>query len=153
MKARLEFSVGVLILLAAVAMMFMAIKVSGLNVSNMRAHTYQLKAVFSNIGDLKIRAPVRLAGVTIGQVSHIELDPSTFEANVTLKVNDEIDALPADTSAAIAQAGLLGDNYVSLNPGFEQSILKPGSRIQTTYSATNISSLLSTFMSSGGPKK
>ena len=152
MKAKLEFSAGVLILLAAVALIFMAMKVSGLSAHTMTSHTYPLKAIFSNVGDLKIRAPVRLAGVTIGQVSNIHLDPDTFEAEVTFKIQDDVDTLPTDTSAAIVQAGLLGDNYVSLAPGFGEKILKPGDHIQTTYSATNISSLISTFMSNGGPK-
>jgi phospholipid/cholesterol/gamma-HCH transport system substrate-binding protein len=152
MKGKLEFSVGFLILLAAIALMFMAIRVSGLSSSSFTRHTYELKATFSNIGDLKIRAPIRLAGVNIGQVSGIDLDPDTFEAKVTLTIEDNIDTLPTDTSAAIAQAGLLGDNYVSLTPGFGEKILKPGDHIETTYAATNISSLISTFMSGGGPK-
>jgi phospholipid/cholesterol/gamma-HCH transport system substrate-binding protein len=152
-KATLEVSVGILIILAAIALMFTAIKVSGLSVSNVTAQTYELSAVFSNIGDLKVRAPVRLAGVSIGQVSRISLDPQTFEANVTLTIKKSIDSLPTDTSASIAQSGLLGDNYVSLTPGFSEDELHSGDKIQTTYSATNISSLLSTFMSSGAPKK
>jgi phospholipid/cholesterol/gamma-HCH transport system substrate-binding protein len=152
-KATLEISVGILIILAALALMFTAIKVSGLSVNNVTARTYELKAVFANIGDLKIRAPVRLAGVSIGQVTGISLDPQTFEAKVTVTIRKNIDSLPADTSASISQAGLLGDNYVSLTPGFSEENLHPGDQIQTTYSATNISSLLSTFMSSGAPKK
>jgi phospholipid/cholesterol/gamma-HCH transport system substrate-binding protein len=153
MRGKLEISVGILIVLAALALMFTAIKVSGVSVSSMTSRTYELNASFSNIGDLKIRAPVRLAGVTIGQVKSIRLDPQTFEARVTMTVINSVDSLPVDTSAGISQSGLLGDNYVSLTPGFGEQMLHSGDQIQTTYSATNISSLLSTFMSSGAPKK
>jgi len=147
---KIDFAVGLLLIIAALALMFTAIQVSGLSPKRLGVQDYSLTARFSNIGDLKIRAAVRLAGVTIGQVDAIVLDPKTFEAVVTLGIDQKINDLPVDTSATIAQSGLLGDNYISLSPGFSSQNLKNGDKIFTTYSATSLSSLLATFVNGSG---
>lgn len=147
----IEFWVGLFMLLAVLAMLFLAVEVSGLSMSKslFGQNGYQVTAIFSNIGNLKIRAPVRVAGVQIGSVSSISLDKTTYQAKVTLTIDSHIDDLPVDTSARVTSTGLLGENYVSLTPGYGRQVLKSGSKIETTYSATSIQSLISTFVNGG----
>lgn len=154
----IEVWVGLLMLMGALALAFMALKVSGLSVNNdiLGSKNYEVTAVFSDIGGLKVRAPVRIAGVQIGSVTAISLNPQTYQAQVTLSINDAINNLPSDSSASITSSGILGDNYVSLSPGYSDTVLKQGSKIITTYPATNLQSLISTFISnsaSNGGKK
>lgn len=137
----LEFGVGIFIIAALSALVVLAFKVSGL--TNMGdAHTYVLRADFDNIGDLKVRAPVTLSGVKVGTVSDIELNNETYRAVVTLSISDRFRNFPADTSASIFTQGLLGSNYISLSPGYENQILQPGSRIETTHSALILENLI-----------
>ena len=148
-----EFSVGLLMFLGLLALAFLALKVSGLSPEHLFGNeTYTLKADFSYVGNLKVRAPVRVAGVQVGSVSNIQLNPKTFKARVTMQMSTKIDALPDDTSASIDSVGLLGDNFVSLSPGYSARYLRKDSKISITYPATSFNSLISTFMT-GGAKK
>ena len=108
-------------------------------------------ANFSDIGGLKPHSAVRIAGVQIGTVESVALNPETYQATMTLDINNGI-ALPSDSSAAITASGILGDNFVSITPGFATQNLANNGQIMTTYAATNMSSLISTFMSSGAKK-
>lgn len=146
----LEFSVGILILLGILAFMFMALKVSGLSMTNnpFFDDTYTLNADFTDIGSLKVRAPVRIAGVQIGTVTHIKLDPSNYEAHVEMGIQKGLE-IPEDSSASITSSGILGDNYVSVVPGYSSTNMQNGAQFITTYAATSFSSLISTFMGSG----
>lgn len=150
---KVDLAVGLFMLLAALALVFLALKVSGLAFSQnwFGDQDYTVNATFSNIGDLKIRSPVRVGGVQIGRVSNITLNKQTYEAVVSMTINGKINNLPTDSSASIAKTSLLGDNYVSLSPGYAKTSLKSGGKIITTYPATSIESLISTFMS--GDKK
>lgn len=152
-KKIIEIWIGVLMLLGLLAFMFMAMKVSGLTTAdNPFVHnTYTLSANFTDVGGLKVRAPVRIAGVQVGVVSALKLNPQTYEAEVVLSMNKGI-AIPADSSASITASGILGDNYVSITPGFASQNLTNGGQIVTTYAATSIQSLISTFMSNGAKK-
>ena len=107
---------------------------------------YTVTAEFDNIGNLKIRAPVSLSGVPIGQVSGIVIDKNNFRALVTLQLNKAVNTLPIDTSASILTQGILGANYISLTPGFEENSLKNGDRIETTRSALILENLIGQFM-------
>ena len=149
-KAIIEILVGMLMLLGALALAFLALKVSGLAVNGdmFGNNSYKISADFNNIGTLKARSPVRIGGVEVGTVSTIKLNPTTFQAQVTMKIKGNINQIPSDTSARIASSGLLGDNYISLLPGYSEQSLKNGSIIHTTYSATSIVNLLSTFAGS-----
>ena len=152
MKQRsVEIWVGMLMVLAALALAFLALKVSGLGVSDgvFGGKVYKITAEFGDIGNLKIRAPVKIAGVEIGAVSAISLDRQNYQAKVTMNIQASLNNLSVDSSARITSSGLLGDNYVSLIPGYETEDLKDGSKIITTYSATNLQTLISTFMSGG----
>lgn len=146
----LEFSVGVLILLGLLAFMFMALKVSGLSLSNnpFITTTYDLNANFADIGSLKARAPVRIAGVQIGTVTHIDLDKDTYQAHVSMGIQNGVE-IPSDSSASITSSGILGDNYISITPGYASTNMEPNAQFSTTYAATSLTSLISTFMGSG----
>ena len=111
-----------------------------------RTATYNLSADFDNVGGLKVRSPVTLSGVKIGQVSAIELDPATFKAKVTLVIDEQDNDLPIDTSASIYTQGLLGSNYISLAPGFSTESLKNGDMITTTRSALILEQLIGQLM-------
>ena len=150
-KYAMELMVGIFMILAALALAFLAIRVSGLSAQSLFGDKgYLVSAEFSDIGNLKIRAPVRIAGVEIGQVVEITLDPSNFQARVVMRLNQDINDIPSDSSASVTSAGILGDNYISLTPGYSSSNLQAGSEITTTYSATSLQSLISTFMSGAG---
>lgn len=152
-KNTVAFSVGLFMFLGFLALAFLALKVSGLSPNRLfNNNTYTLKADFSYVGNLKVRAPVTIAGVQVGNVTAIYLSPKTFKARVLMRLSSTINTLPDDTSASIDSVGLLGDNFVSLTPGYSTHYLKNNDKIQLTYAATSINSLISTFMT-GGSKK
>jgi len=140
-KRVMEFIVGLFMLVGLVALVLLAFKVSGLTKLG-NGDTYIIIAEFDNIGGLKVRAPVSIGGVRIGQVTNISLDQNNFRAVVALQIKDQYNNLPIDTSASIFTQGILGSNYVSLSPGFEPSNLKPGDRIETTHSALVLENLI-----------
>ena len=152
----MEFWVGVLMLLAVLALVFLALRVSGLanDVTLFSSNSYSIHAEFNNIGSLKVRSPVRIAGVEVGTVTNISLDPKNYWAKVTMRISGKVRDVPEDSLAKVAASGLLGDNFVSIMPGASMKSLHNGSDITHTYGATDITSLLSTFANSfGGDKK
>lgn len=151
-KKLIEILVGLFIILGVIALTFLAIKVSGLSSYVSKQSYYKVTADFDNIGGLKVRSPVLVAGVYVGQVSAIRLDPATFRAKVTLSILKNQDRLPIDTSADIYTQGLLGANYVNLTPGYEQTYLKNGDVIQTTQPALILEKLIGQFIYSVGNK-
>ncbi len=144
-NATLELSVGTFLLFGIVAFVFLALQVSGLtNLTGGKG--YHITARFNNVGDLKIRAPVRIAGVSVGEISDIKLDNVTFQGAVTMIINPTV-KLPGGTSASIFTQGLLGSNYISLTPGFEEAhTLKDGDQIVDTNSALILENLIGQFM-------
>jgi phospholipid/cholesterol/gamma-HCH transport system substrate-binding protein len=104
-----------------------------------------LLARFDNIGGLKARAPVRSAGVTIGRVTSIVLDKQTYQGVVTLAIDSKLE-FPRDTSAKILTAGLLGDQYIGLEPGADEKMLGPGETIKQTQSAVVLENLIGQFI-------
>ena len=151
-KRNIEIIVGLFMLLGMLALVFLALRVSGLTSFN-HAGYYVVTTEFDNIGALKVRAPVRIAGVRIGQVGDIVLDPNTFRAKVILDIDNSADQIPIDSSASILTEGLLGSNFISLTPGFETAALKNGSTIQTTHSALILENLIGQFLFSVKGKK
>lgn len=143
-KAWIETAVGLFVVAGMAALFMLAMQVS--NLSMWQGKGYDLIAYFENIGGLKVRAPVTLAGVTIGRVAAIELDKSRYEAKVTLRIDPRYDNLPRDTSASIYTAGLLGENYVALEPGGEEAFLRPGDEIKLTQSAVILERLIGQFL-------
>lgn len=141
----IESLVGLFLLLALTALTVLAFKVSGLT-TLFPSKSYVIQASFDDIGGLKVRSPVKIGGVQVGEVSNISLDPLTFKAVVTMKIEQEFNEIPDDSSAAILTAGLLGDNYVALTPMYNKSFLKNGSRIEYANSAMILEKLIGQFI-------
>jgi len=137
----METLVGLFMLLFFAAMFILAMKVSNL-ASLTGGSGYQLTANFENIGGLRVRAPVSASGVRVGQVSKIEYEPETFEAKVTLTIDNKFNGFPLDTSAGIYTAGLLGEQYIGLDPGAEEDLLVDGDQIDLTQSALVLERLI-----------
>lgn len=140
-----ETFVGLFLLAAIAALLVLAFKVSGLT-SFFTTEGYNVTAEFDDIGQLKVRAAVKIGGVAVGEVSHIRLDPTTYKAVVTLRIDSKVNDIPDDSSAAILTAGLLGDNYVEITPMYSSTFLKNGSQIQDTHSAMILEKLIGQFM-------
>lgn len=140
-----EIGVGVFVALGMAALFMLAMRVSNLGALT-DVGGYQLKARFDNIGGLKVRAPVRMAGVRVGRVSAIGFDDNTYEAVVTLSMMPQYARLPTDTSASIFTAGLLGENYIGLEAGGDDRFLKEGDEIQLTQSAIVFEQLIGQFL-------
>lgn len=140
-----ESLVGLFLLLSLFAFTILAFKVSGLT-SFLPSKNYVVSAEFDEIGGLKVRAPVKIGGVQVGQVDGIELDPSTFKAVVKMRIEDKYNDIPDDSTAGILTAGLLGDNYIAITPMYNKTMLKNGSEIQITRSAMVLEKLIGQFM-------
>ena len=146
---RLEFAVGAFLVLALASLLVLAIASTNKKFG-FGSSSYELTANFTNLGQLRPQAPVKIGGVVIGQVSAIELNPTTFESVVTLSINNQFNELPADTSAGIFTSGLLGENYIGLSPGGDPEVLKPGEQIAFTQPAVDLLQLVGKYMFSGG---
>ena len=144
----LEVSVGIFIALGFAALLVLAIKVSNFNVfGNLNAdNSYQITAKFTNVGSLKSGAPVTIAGVRVGRVTAIGIDKASQEALVTLNIENSHRDIPADTSASILTAGLLGEQYVGLEPGGDETLLKNGDQITLTQSALVLEKIIGEFL-------
>lgn len=156
-RKSLDVWVGLFVLLGALALMFLALKAG--NMSTMRfGPSYSLVARFDNIGGLKPDAPVKSAGVVVGRVERIGFDDKNFQAQVTLRMQEEI-RFPKDSSAKILTSGLLGEQYIGLDPGGDVKNFAEGDRITSTQSAIVLENLISQFLfskaaeSSGDEKK
>jgi phospholipid/cholesterol/gamma-HCH transport system substrate-binding protein len=143
-KKSTEVLVGVFVLLGMAGLVFLALKAANLG-SFSGGDTYKLSARFDNIGGLKVRAPVRSAGVTVGRVTGITLDRKTYMGVVSLELDRDVQ-FPKDSSARILTSGLLGDQYVGLEPGADEKNLQPGDTITQTQSAVVLESLISQFL-------
>lgn len=137
----IEITVGLFVLAGILALLTLALKVSGLS-SYMGTNGYLITASFDNIGGLKPRAPVTIAGVRVGEVTNINLDPTTFKATVTMQIDSHQNQIPSDTAANIFTQGLLGANYISLTPGYAQTVLKNGDHLASTHPALILENLI-----------
>jgi len=144
-KKGIETLVGFFVLLGIAGLLFLALKAANLGSFTASSDTYSLTAKFDNIGGLKVRAPVRSAGVTVGRVASITLDPKTFQGVVRLDMQRSVQ-FPSDSSARILTSGLLGDQYVGLEAGAEEKALVAGDVIKQTQSAVVLESLISQFL-------
>ncbi len=139
----LEITVGLFIVVAIVAFSALAFQVSGLTTFYERDNGYQVSAYFEEIGGLKTRSRVTIAGVQIGRVHQIELDATSFSAQVELQIFSQYkDMIPIDSSASIVTAGLIGDNYIVIEPGAESDAIQPGGVIEETHSAIILERLI-----------
>jgi phospholipid/cholesterol/gamma-HCH transport system substrate-binding protein len=139
-----ETLVGVFVLLGMLGLLFLALKAA--NLSNFGGgDTYTLTAYFDNIGALKVRAPVRSAGVTVGRVASIKLDPKLYQGVVELAIQRDVQ-FPTDSSLRILTSGLLGDQYVGVEPGASDKMWAGGDSVKQTQSAVVLESLISQFL-------
>jgi phospholipid/cholesterol/gamma-HCH transport system substrate-binding protein len=141
----IELMVGGFMVMGIVALVLMALRVSGLSM-DAAGETYTIKARFENLGGLTDRAKVSLAGVTIGRVTNITLDQEWYAAVVEMEIDKSMDTLPIDTSASILTAGLLGEKYIGLSVGAEIDYMQDGDWVQDTQSAVVLEELISRFL-------
>lgn len=140
-----EIWVGLFVALGLVALLMLSMKVSNLAGFN-GEEGYEVNAYFSNIGGLKIKSPVKMAGVTVGRVSNISFDDSRYEALVKLKIESKYNKIPLDTGASIFTAGLLGEQYIGLEAGGEEDYLHEGDSLMLTQSAVVLEQLIGQFL-------
>jgi phospholipid/cholesterol/gamma-HCH transport system substrate-binding protein len=141
----LEIWVGVFVAAGIAALAMLAFKVGNLGASEV-SNPYQISARFDNIGGLKVRSAVTMAGVRFGRVSSITFDSDRYQAVVTMDIDGRYGRIPTDTSASILTSGLLGEQYVGLEPGAAEEYLKAGDTLQLTQSAVVLEKLIGQFL-------
>ena len=142
---KVELTSGIFLLMGIAALLWLATEATdyGMQVGD---DTYGVTARFSNVADLKDRAPVKIGGVTVGLVEQIILDPVTFDAIVSMKIDRRFSDIPADSNASILTSGVLGDRYVGLDPGGAMEALVDGDEIFITQSAVVLETLISKYL-------
>ncbi|MDQ5920058.1 MAG: phospholipid/cholesterol/gamma-HCH transport system substrate-binding protein [Pseudomonadota bacterium] len=147
-RLTIDFMVGIFVLIGICSLAFLSIKVAtNFNIGSSNNQTYALHASFSNIGSLKVSAPVKVSGFVVGRVTDIHLNTQTYQAVVTMNINDSY-KFSNDTSAQILTTGLLGEQYVALQSGADTEYLKNGDTITLTSSAMVLEDLIGKFMTS-----
>lgn len=144
-RTTVDLWVGIFVLLGLIALVVLAVRVGNLSSQTGHSDTYTVNARFSNIGGLKVRAPVKSAGVVVGRVNEIKFDNKEFEALVALKIDQEF-KFPKDTAAVILTSGLLGEQYIGMEPGADTVFLKNGDKIGLTQSAVVLEQLIGQFI-------
>lgn len=143
--------VGLFVLIGMASLLVLSMKVSNISAFT-ETEGYEVTAHFENIGGLKVKSPVTMAGVVVGRVSDIGFDSESFEAVVTLKIQHQYNNLPEDTSASIFTAGLLGEQYIGLDAGGAEDSLKAGDEFQLTQSAIVLEQIIGQFLVSQADK-
>ncbi len=141
----IEVLVGTFVAAGLVALFFLAMQVSNLSTISGQ-EGYDITARFDNIGSLKVKSPVTMAGVRVGRVSAIRFDNKTYEAVVTMTIDSQYDTIPEDSFAKIFTAGLLGEQYVGLDPGGSDVYLKAGDVITLTQSSLVLEEMVGRFL-------
>lgn len=143
-RDKVDLWVGLFVLLGGIAIVFLALKAGNLSTFSF-GKSYQVTAAFDNIGGLKERAPVKSAGVVVGRVSSVTFDDKMFQGVVTLDLDTKFQ-FPADSSAKILTSGLLGEQYIGLEPGGDETNMASGDKIRYTQSAVVLENLISQFL-------
>lgn len=139
-----EFVVGLFMLAGIAALAVLAYKVSDVNTAD--GKTYTLTAAFENVGGLNVKAPVAIGGVRIGRVTDIRMDSTYYKAIVSMEIDASYDQLPSDTSAAVLTSGLLGAQFIGLEPGGDDFMLEDGDEIELTQSTIQLENIIGQFM-------
>ncbi len=141
----LEFAVGAFMVMGIIALILMALRVSGISSTDV-GDKYTITAYFENLGGLTERAKVSMSGVTIGRVTRVSLDTEDYVAVVEMEIDKNVSTLTTDTSAAILTAGLLGEKYIGLTVGADDDYLEEGGIIEDTQSALVLEELIGQFL-------
>ncbi|MDQ7986338.1 outer membrane lipid asymmetry maintenance protein MlaD [Pseudomonas sp. G34] len=141
----MEIGVGLFLLAGLLALLLLALRVSGLAPAN-SVDTYKVYAHFDNIAGLTVRAKVTMAGVNIGRVTAIDLDRDSYTGRVTMELDSAVDNLPVDSTASILTAGLLGEKYVGISVGGDEELLADGGTIHDTQSSLVLEDLIGKFL-------
>jgi phospholipid/cholesterol/gamma-HCH transport system substrate-binding protein len=149
---KVELSSGIFLLMGIAALLWLATEATdyGIQVGD---DTYMVSARFSNVGDLKDRAPVKIGGVTVGMVESIRLDPVMFDAIVEMQIDRQFSDIPTDSGASILTSGVLGDRYISLDPGGSMEALADGDEIFVTQSAVILETLIGKYLFNSDKKE
>jgi phospholipid/cholesterol/gamma-HCH transport system substrate-binding protein len=146
---KVELASGIFLLLGIAALLWLATRATDYG-QELGKDTYTVSARFSNIGDLRKGAPVKIGGVTAGMVESIELDPVTYEAVVYMRIAAKFNELPMDTGASILTSGVLGDRYIGLEPGGAPDYLAAGDEIFITQSALVLEQVIGKYLFNTG---
>jgi phospholipid/cholesterol/gamma-HCH transport system substrate-binding protein len=148
---KVELASGIFLLLGIAALAWLATSATDYG-QELGKETYAVTARFQDVGDLRVRAPVKIGGVTVGMVESIELDPVSFEAVVTMNLAQRFNEIPSDTGASILTSGMLGNRYVGLEPGGAPDMLADGDELFITQSAIVLEQVVSKFLFNAGSK-
>jgi phospholipid/cholesterol/gamma-HCH transport system substrate-binding protein len=146
---KVELASGIFLLLGIAALVWLATRATDYG-QDIGKETYLITARFQNVGDLRLRAPVKIGGVTVGMVESIELDPVSFQAVVTMALASRFDEIPSDTGASVLTSGVLGDRYIGLEPGGAPDMLTDGDELFITQSAIVLEQIVSKFLFNAG---
>ena len=149
---KVEFASGIFLLLGIAALVWLATRATDYG-QDIGKETYNISARFINVGDLRNRSPVKIAGVTVGMVESITLDPVTFEAVVHMSVSSRFNEIPSDTGASVLTSGVLGDRYIGLEPGGAPDMMTDGDEIFITQSALVLEQIISKYLFNTGSGK
>jgi len=143
-RSTIDLWVGVFVVMGFVALIFLALRVGNLASFN-TGETYRVEAKFGNIGGLKVRAPVKSAGVVVGRIVDVRFDNESYEAVVLMDI-EQAYQFPRDTTAKILTSGILGEQYLGLEAGGDAKMLASGDRLRLTQSAVVLENLISQFL-------
>jgi phospholipid/cholesterol/gamma-HCH transport system substrate-binding protein len=143
-RTTMDLWVGLFVITGIIALMILSLKVGNLNVYN-PSQSYVIRGNFENIGGLKVRAPVKSAGVVVGRVTDIQFSTQTYDAVVTMNMDSRFQ-FPKDTFASILTSGLLGEQYIGLAAGGDEAMLRDGDKIMKTNSAMVLEELIGRFL-------
>ena len=142
---KVELASGIFLMLGIAALLWLATKATNYG-QEIGEDPYTIRAGFTNVAELKARAPVKIGGVMVGLIESVELDPVTFEAIVTMRIDSRFDEIPDDSSAAILTSGVLGDRYIGIEPGGSFEVLKQGDELFVTQPAVVLEQLVSKYL-------
>jgi phospholipid/cholesterol/gamma-HCH transport system substrate-binding protein len=151
-SSALNLGTGTFVLLGFAALAFLTTQTTSRGLHFASPPHYDVTAKFDNIGDLKVGAPVSMAGVEIGRVAHIDLDPKEYKAVVLMRINDKYNEIPADSDASIYTQGLLGGKFIGITPGGSDTFLKDRGQIDFTQSALVLENLIGQMLANFAKK-
>ncbi len=146
---KVELASGIFLLLGIAALVWLAMRATDYG-QEIGKDTYRISARFANVADLRVKAPVKIGGVTVGMVESIVLDPVMFEAVVNMNIASRFNEIPSDTGASVFTSGVLGDRYIGLDPGGAPDVLVDGDELFITQSALILEQIIGKYLFNAG---